>query len=143
MLGLPAYNAALDVEAVGFEIRHGRFSGVLITPWCMNLVVLPGPDDDWQGLPSGTAVELEFPMGRYTCMVSRPDQIPAHLSLPLFTSVQAFDNQDTARQVASEVLLTIHTPGGGTPAAHESSGDCRAQRKMSRRELLLGLRSIA
>ena len=46
--GLPIYNPTLAVEAVGFREHEGRQVGVIVTPWFMNLTVLPiggGPQD--------------------------------------------------------------------------------------------------
>lgn len=42
MLGLPILNPALEVEAVGFLPYCGHSLGMLITPWFMKLMLLPG-----------------------------------------------------------------------------------------------------
>ena len=41
MRDLPIVNPRLAVEAVGFEQWEDQDLGVLITPWFMNLVLLP------------------------------------------------------------------------------------------------------
>ena len=41
MKGMPIYNPTLAVEAVGFREHEGRQAGVMVTPWFMNLTVLP------------------------------------------------------------------------------------------------------
>ena len=41
MRDLPIYNHAIDVEAIGFHPWGPGFIGVLITPWFMNLMLLP------------------------------------------------------------------------------------------------------
>ena len=48
MSSLPMFNQALRVEAVDFQPHQDRAYGVIITPWFMNLVVLPAEDDDWK-----------------------------------------------------------------------------------------------
>jgi len=141
MCELPMYNAALRVETVGFEAFHGRPCGVLITPWCMNLVLLPGMDDDWSGVATGKSVKVCFPAGDYHFTLSVPDGIDAHLSLPLFTTVQAIPDQATACAIAAEVLQRLHSPSGERaqldPVAAELDTSS-AQRPLSRRDLLCG-----
>ena len=43
--GMPIYNPTLAIEAVGFREHEGRQVGVMVTPWFMNLTVLPSPAD--------------------------------------------------------------------------------------------------
>ena len=42
MDGLPLLNKALRVQAVGFERWQGQWLGALVTPWFLNLVLVPG-----------------------------------------------------------------------------------------------------
>jgi [NiFe] hydrogenase assembly HybE family chaperone len=134
MRGLPMYNAELQIEAVGFALRDGRLTGVLLTPWCMNLVVLPDESDKWHKLPHGKTVDIEFPSGRHNCLLSAPEGIVPHLSLPLFTTVQDFADQDTARRVAEETLRLLYLDAtDGQPVSQDGS---RSGRTMSRRNLL-------
>ena len=112
MCGLPVYNEALRVEAVGFKVFNGRLCGVLVTPWYMNLVLLPGADDDWSALESGKTVKVSFPAGEYHFTVSAAEGIDAHLSLPLFTTVQSIPDQHTACSIANEVLRRLYEMTG-------------------------------
>ncbi len=141
MRALPVYNAALEVEAVGFDLHAGRLCGVLIAPWCMNLVVMPGEHDDWSALAPGTALDVAFPAGEYACLLSAPDDGVRHLSLPLFTTVEGFTDQDTARNVAREVLRRLYhdapEPAHAEPIAAELNRS-GLHRPVSRRALLHG-----
>ena len=131
MCGLPMYNANLQTEAIGFERRDGRLSGVLLTPWFMNLVLLPNESDKWLKLPPGKTFEVDFPSGCQRCLLSAPEGIVPHLSLPLFTTVQDFTDQDGARRVAEEVLRQLYFD-----AADISLDGMRSRQTMSRRDLL-------
>jgi len=131
MCGLPMYNAKLQTEAIGFEWRDGRLSGVLLTPWFMNLVLLPNESDEWLKLPPGKTFEVDFPSGCQRCLLSAPEGFVPHLSLPLFTTVQDFTGQDGARRVAEEVLRQLYFD-----AADISLGGMRSRQTMSRRDLL-------
>ena len=105
--GLPIYHDKLSVEAVGFQVWEGRLVGVLITPWFMNLVLLPGDGEEWSDLPAGSATEWEFPSGTYQFRTSVIDAVGVHLSAVLFSNVKAFSDQDTARAVAYQIMTRI------------------------------------
>jgi [NiFe] hydrogenase assembly HybE family chaperone len=141
MRQLPVYNAALQVEARGFRTRDGHCSGVLITPWCMNLLLLPVDGDSWDGLAPGTRVEVAFPAGTYRFTLSLPAGTSPHMSLTLFTTVLDFPDQHTARQVADEVLLRLYQAEADGEYADPVSAELdRAgfRRPLSRRDLLRG-----
>jgi [NiFe] hydrogenase assembly HybE family chaperone len=114
---------------------------VLVTPWCMNLVLLPGQDDNWSGLMPGKTVKAGFPNGDYVFTLSAPDGIDTHLSLPLFTTVQGFADQDTACDIAREVLRRLYRETRETAPADPVAaglGHSGLQRPLSRRALLRG-----
>lgn len=141
MLGMPVYNAALETEAVGFAWRDGRLCGVLLTPWCMNLVLFPQACDEWEDRAAARTVEVEFPSGSQRCMLSALEGVPVHLSLPLFTTVLDFENQETAREVAREVLQRLYTraaTGGDADPVGGPQSSRRQPRTLTRRELLRG-----
>lgn len=129
MQGIPIINPRLSVEAVGFTNFDGDSVGVLITPWFMNLVLLPGTDE-FHERDQGAEAEFAFPAGRYAFTIAHDDQIGTFLTAVLFRSVTEFADQEMARDVAETVLeMLFEAP---QPAA--SSG-----RKLSRRELFAQL----
>ncbi|MCU7960896.1 MAG: [NiFe]-hydrogenase assembly chaperone HybE [gamma proteobacterium symbiont of Bathyaustriella thionipta] len=140
MRDLPVYNAALQVETLGFSLYEGRLCGVLITPWCMNLLLLPGADDNWTALAPGKTMDLSFPAGEYSFTLSLTQDIMPHLSLPLFTTVLDFKDQDMARDVAREVLRCLYREtehkASVDPLATEL--DKRHKKALSRRDFLRG-----
>ena len=103
MQGMPIVNPELYVEAVGFRKIEHHECGVLITPWFMNLVLLPGTDE-WSGVPQGSTVGYSLPAGRYDFMTSRDDTLGTYLTAVLFRTVVDFPDQATARAIASELL---------------------------------------
>jgi [NiFe] hydrogenase assembly HybE family chaperone len=143
MKSLPVYNAALRIEAVDFRTYQGRSCGVLITPWFMNLVVMPGENDNWSSSLQPTTRALSFPAGEYDFMLSAAEGISPHLSLPLFSSVNDFAEQDTARLVAADIMRRLfeeksESAQPGSPATQ--AGRSGWPWSVSRRELLLGRR---
>ena len=132
MRGLPILNARLDVTAVGFREFDGHAVGVLVTPWFMNLMLLPG-SAQWSEFPQGSVAAVEFPGSNIEFNVSHDEDVGTLLSAALFSSVADFPDQETATAVASEVLRQLLQPDA------ERVED-RAP-VMSRRELFAGLGS--
>jgi len=124
MQGLPFLNPALQVEAVGFRAWQTHQVGILITPWFMNLVLIPGPADEWHDFTSDKATAWEFPGGRCEFHASRPGGQALHMCSSLFTSVEGFPDQDTAREVGEEVLRNLFT--APTQRGHSRIEDSKA-----------------
>ena len=128
MEGLPIVNPVLTVEAVGFDWWEGHRLGVLITPWFINLIVLPG-SDEWSVSDQGSLVRIDFPSGPCELTVCRDEVLGTYLAAVLFRTVVDFPDQLTARVTADEALLSILS----TPPP--------ADTRVNRRDLLTGLRA--
>ena len=131
MRGLPIVNEQLEVEAVGFREVNGHRVGVLVTPWFMNLVLLPGTDE-WDTVAQGAILKQELPGDSCEFVVNRDDALGTYLSAILFRTLKDFPGQDMAREIADEVLASLFArvdlPESATGAA-----------AVSRRSLLTGL----
>lgn len=68
MCELPFYHSSMPiaVESVLFE---GQWLGVVLTPWMLSVVVLPGPDQLWPRRISSERLVLRLPCGEMTFMV--------------------------------------------------------------------------
>ncbi len=129
MRDLPIVNPRLSVEAIGFEQWEDKDLGVLITPWFMNLVLLPDAGKCID-LPQGERVECRFPSGPCELTVYHDEELGTYLAAVLFRTVADFPDQDVARAVAEEALARILAD----PPEEETE-------KVSRRGLLTGLRA--
>ncbi len=137
MFDLPIYNARLEVEALGFRDFGGHAVGVLITPWFMNLIVLPGNAEAADCAP-GSVIEWSLPAGDQALNVCGDDALGTYLSAVLFRSMNHFTDQATARAVAHEVLQRLFHPAAPQPA--ERAGQAAAgESSVSRRQLFSGL----
>ena len=133
MQGLPIVNASLKVEAIGFDCLGKHRLGVLLTPWFMNLLVLPGADE-WSGLATGSTVAWPLPNGRLEFTICRDDSLGTYLTAVLFRTVVDFPDQDTARATAEEILRRLRA--APDEAVRKPSGT-----SLSRRALFTGLRT--
>lgn len=110
MRGLPIVNDALAVKAVGFR-RHGeRWLGALVTPWFLNLVLLPGGGDEWSELVPGAKELIEFPSGRYEFVHANRKGVGAYKACSLFSPMFEFASMLQATETASAALVSLFDP---------------------------------
>ena len=114
MQDLPFVNPALSVEAVGFRQVDGDWVGMVITPWFINVFLLPGGGKLWQDLPSGEQRGVVFPVGELDFIAdNNPNPqapITAFQYCPLIHPVQHLPDQITARQAADAALAALFSP---------------------------------
>ena len=127
MEGLPVVNDALHVEAIGFRDFGSHQLGVLITPWFMSLVLLPGTDD-WSAAAQGELSTMRFPCGPVEFTVCHDDSLGTYLSAVLFSGVAEVPDQAVARQLALDIMAGLER----LPPD---------KRRISRRNLFTGLSS--
>ncbi|KAA0594438.1 [NiFe] hydrogenase assembly HybE family chaperone [Azospirillum lipoferum] len=110
MRGMPIVNDALAVKAVGFR-RHGeRWLGALVTPWFLNLVLLPGEGDEWSGLVPGAKELIEFPSGWYEFVHANRKGVGAYKACSLFSPMFEFASMLQATETASAALVSLFDP---------------------------------
>lgn len=106
MRGLAVVNPALAVEAVGFRRLDEHEFGALITPWFINLFLLPG-SDRWEGRSQGGRCTIDLPGGRIDFTIAHDEELGTTLSAALFGTVADFPDQALAREVAAETLRLL------------------------------------
>jgi [NiFe] hydrogenase assembly HybE family chaperone len=126
MRDIPILNPRLSVEALGFCRWQHYWIGILITPWFMNILCLPGDDRDWEPLASGTTCTLELPSGSYGFLAASEAQLGPYLSCSLFSPVLQFTDMAQAREVATAALdALLKTPDSPAEAALAPEGAAR------------------
>jgi len=163
MQGIPVLNPALRVQCVDFVAWGDHHLGVLITPWFMSLVLLPGEGETWADLSVGAKVEQLFPSGAYEFILGEEPGTGRYLMCSLFSPMFEFADQPAAVATAQAVMQGLmqtenHAPVSmrekeieriwhGAPQegepAHEERQDAptlteRLERPISRRDLLRG-----
>lgn len=107
MRDVPVINQALHVEAVGFRAYDGCYLGVLIAPWFMNLVLLPGEDADWPVLKPGEKEVISFPSGDYEFLHNSREMVGPYKACSLFSPMADFTSQLQAVEVAQAVMAEL------------------------------------
>jgi [NiFe] hydrogenase assembly HybE family chaperone len=115
MDGVALCNPALGVEALGFRPWGDALVGVLVTPWSMLLICLPGGDPDWAASSSGTTVTLDLPSGAYDVLTAHEPGLGPYLTGSLFSPMFGFADMDQARAVAAAVMDQAFAPAAAEP----------------------------
>lgn len=130
MADVPIVNPALEVEAVGFALRDGHWLGILIAPWFMNLVRVPGPAAPWTSVRGEDRHFRQFPSGTYAFLGGEEPELGEFQTCSLISPMGQFGDQDSARATAQAVLgmlLAPPAPGSvpdiGPPRRVESTQD--------------------
>ena len=158
---LPFVNPALSVEAVGFrrwqpasesaldtpttaEVASvaGDWVGAVITPWFINLFVLPGGGKLWSDRRPGERCHINFPIGplEFIADYDPAVEVPAYQYCPLFAPPSQITSQTAARAAAAAALNTMFSaprqeqPGSKPRAAQPEEPPRRAFfRRVTRR----------
>ncbi|MCB6182385.1 [NiFe]-hydrogenase assembly chaperone HybE [Leeia sp. TBRC 13508] len=106
MADVPILNPNLSVQAVGFRMTDGRWTGVLITPWFMNLLLLPA-DGELPASTPGDPVLVNLPGGEMPFLLANEPGIGEYAMCSLFSPVMEFADMDAAVATAEAVLALM------------------------------------
>ncbi|MEO0413219.1 MAG: [NiFe]-hydrogenase assembly chaperone HybE [Pseudomonadota bacterium] len=132
MLGLPIHNGALDIEAVGFRELGANGIGVIVTPWCMNLVLLPSVERQSKPGALGSKTSYAFPFGTFSFVLGQMEGVGLIETCSLFSPMDDFPDHQSAVTVAQEAI-------DGLFEVDQEEMEKRRQ-KQSRRSILGGRR---
>jgi [NiFe] hydrogenase assembly HybE family chaperone len=137
MRDLPLYNAKMTVEAIGFRPFGGdALLGIVLTPWFMNLILLPIEPTPMDMAAVGKSENIELPAGNRMFMIGGADAVGLYKAHSLHSPVLNFTLPGQAQAEARRQLAILMTPPAAEP---RKSG----QRELDRRALLLGRKEIA
>jgi [NiFe] hydrogenase assembly HybE family chaperone len=105
MRGLPVYNEKLDIRMVGLQRWRDGMLCIAVTPWCMNILLLPG-----ESAPrrlEGTARDVEFPSGSYSFVAGELAGVGPMESCSLFSPMEQFDDPEVAVEVARHAIREL------------------------------------
>lgn len=140
MRDLPVYNHDLAVEAVGFLPWQDCWLGILITPWFMNIVLLPQEAGAWDHLTPGAVKQSRsLPSGDYEFELGRAEGPGSYLACSLFSPMGLFDSQTVAREVAEAAMAEMmKAPEAAAPPQPEPP-KAEQPKAVNRRDLFRGL----
>ncbi len=105
MAGVPILNPALRVEAVGFRPWQAHWLGVLVTPWFMNLLLMPRLESaHWSPVAEGETRTLMFPAGVFEFIGGHEPAVGDYQACSLFSPMFEFADHGGALATAEAVL---------------------------------------
>jgi [NiFe] hydrogenase assembly HybE family chaperone len=139
MHDLPFVNPALSVEALGFRRWQGDWVGAVVTPWFINLFVVPGGGQLWSDLPGGDRCKIVFPLGELEFIADNDAsaEIPAHQYCPLFAPPSQFGSQEAARAAAEEALRVLFIAPAPAEPEPSSTAQCAPDQRVEARRAFL------
>lgn len=124
MADMPILNPALSVEAIDFQRWKGHWLGMVLTPWCMSALLLPGSDADWVSTGENKRRFVRFPVGDLAFLGSDEPELGEYQSCSLFSPMDKFSTQSEAVMTARASMLALLAPPAppvtGTPSGASS-----------------------
>lgn len=139
MQGLDFFNPALRVEAVAFAPWEAHWLGVMVTPWFINLMLVPREAASWVPLRQGETRRYRFPAGDYDFIGARDATIGEYQMCSLFSPALEFADHESARLVAQLAREALFDPANAEqPAAEPGSPLLAPDAPLSKRDFLRG-----
>jgi len=125
---VPLCNHALRVEAVGFRRTEDGWLGVLVTPWFMNLMLLPARGARWTRMVLGAKRWHSLASGSYELFGSEEAGVGEYQYFSLFSPMAGFSSQDEAVSVAEAALaLLIDADAANKVQAAAAREECKSE----------------
>jgi [NiFe] hydrogenase assembly HybE family chaperone len=128
MQDMPMVNPALSVEAVGFQPWSAFWLGVLVTPWFMNILLMPREPAAWQPIPERACRRYVFPAGVFEFIGARHALLGDYQACSLFSPMFEFDGPETARATALAALNALLDDGKPQPEIQAVAADASKRR---------------
>jgi [NiFe] hydrogenase assembly HybE family chaperone len=148
MDGLNFVNPAIEVEAIAFEPWEAHWLGVMVTPWFINLMLLPREVSAWTSMPQGKTRRYRFPAGDYDFISSHDEAVGEYQMCSLISPVLDIADHATAREVAQLARAALLDPANApVPDIPKDDAEApgplanikaQAETPMSKREFLRG-----
>lgn len=110
MDGVPILNPRLEVEVLGVREWNGHWLALLVTPWFINLLLLPSapePEQAWRALAPGASATHRFPAGPFGFIVGEEEGLGRYQMCSLFSPVIEFQDQAAARIAGRAALEAL------------------------------------
>lgn len=108
MAGVPLLNPALRVQALDFERWRGHWLGALVTPWFLNLVLVPGNEDTWRHAAGRKRVRHTFGAGDFAFVGGDEPEVGEFQTCSLVSPMAGFADQASACATARIALRMLH-----------------------------------
>jgi [NiFe] hydrogenase assembly HybE family chaperone len=89
---------------------------MVVTPWCMSLLLLPGSSENWTSAGANKRRFVNFPAGDFAFLGSHEPELGEYQSCSLFSPMGKFTTQTEALMTARASISGLLTaPNASTP----------------------------
>jgi len=81
--------------------------GIIVTPWCMNIVLLPGEASHHNAKQVGAKFRQKLPSGQYDFIRAYARECGDFATCSVFSPMFEFSSQSIAMETAQEVLAAL------------------------------------
>jgi len=107
MIDVPITNEKIEVRAIAFQRWQASYLGVMITPWFMNLMLLPGETENWDDRQELSATTYTFPSGNYEFLTGFEPNIGKYQMCSLFSPMFEFSDNNSAIETARAIIKEL------------------------------------
>jgi len=107
MVDIPILNNKIKVAAIGFQQWQNSYLCIMTTPWFMNMMLLPGEEENWDDKRETTALRHTFPSGNYEFLVGFEPDIGKYQMCSLFSPMFEFADNDAAVETAEAAIKEL------------------------------------
>ena len=105
MAGLAFLNPAIEVRVAHCQRVAGDWLAALVTPWCIQLVLLPGGGSLWEDSAPGLRRRVVLPAGELVFLGDAGEaNLPAYQYCPLIAPIDRMPDTATACAIACDAL---------------------------------------
>ncbi len=107
MADIPILNDRIEVSVIGFQQWQKSYLCILITPWFMNLMLLPGEEENWEDKQETTTSRHTFPSGNYEFLIGYEPDIGKYQMCSLFSPMFEFADNAAAVETAEIAIKEL------------------------------------
>lgn len=104
MRSLPFFREAIPCYCPPFVLFDDQWIGTALTPWMLSLVILPGPNQEWESKPLGDKLGVVLPYKTLMFTVSQLERIPCYLSHSLASPLTGDLTSEQGVRLADDCL---------------------------------------
>ncbi|ABR74642.1 hydrogenase [Actinobacillus succinogenes] len=104
MRSLPFFRENIPCYCPPFILLDNQWIGTVLTPWMLSLVILPGPNQEWETRPLGDKLGVALPYKTLMFTVSQLEGIPCYLSHSLASPLARKLTAEQGVQLADDCL---------------------------------------
>lgn len=103
-------NPALEVAAAGFRPFGPGWAGAVVSPWFLNVVLIPADPNCWAGLRDGDEAPETLPAGGFNFNAARVGALGTIKTLAVVSAMNVFAGQAEALAAADLALSQLFPP---------------------------------